>query len=147
MIRAAKKLILAEPRPSYISRPAIVLDCSVLGALVFGEDTRTEAVSRLAGRALHAPWLLDHEIASVALKKRRSGWAQEAVDNGLQAYADQAIEMHRVPTASAVAVAQAYGLSTYDAAYLCVASMLRVPLVTFDAKLGKAAERHLGSIE
>ena len=38
-------------------------------------------------------------------------------------------------------------LSAYDAAYLWLAAELKAPLATFDAKLGKAAQRHLGQLE
>ena len=40
-------------------------------------------------------------------------------------------------------VASDCGLTAYDAAYLCVAESLQAPLATFDALLGRAAERYL----
>ena len=45
--------------------------------------------------------------------------------------------------------AQLPGLSVenrFDAAYLWLAVYLRTPLATFDARLGKAAQRYLGSL-
>ena len=41
------------------------------------------------------------------------------------------------------ALAQRYGLSAYDAAYLWVAGSLKAPLATFDAKLAEAAQLYL----
>jgi len=41
------------------------------------------------------------------------------------------------------AVAERHGLTSYDAAYLCVAEQLAAPLATFDERLGEAARVHL----
>jgi hypothetical protein len=70
-----RQALIAEPPSAYLSRPPLVVDCSVLSALPhFEEPARDEALRRLSGKTLHAPSLLDHEIVSVALKKRKSGW-------------------------------------------------------------------------
>ena len=52
-------------------------------------------------------------------------------------------DRHAVPAAAALELAQRYGLTPYDAAYLWLAERLEAPLVTFDARLGEAARRHL----
>jgi predicted nucleic acid-binding protein len=140
-------IYVAEPPAAYRVRVPVVVDCSVLGALLFDETLRETASQLITGRALHAPWLLDHEIANVADKKRRSGLAPELIEAGLTLYVEHNITMHRSPPAEALELAAVYSLSAYDAAYLVVASQLRAPLVTFDHKLGKAAMRHLGSLE
>ena len=61
-------LYVAEPPPSFLVRPPLVVDCSVLSAVLFEEPMRDAALRQLAGRTLHAPSLLDHEIANVAVK-------------------------------------------------------------------------------
>ena len=140
-------VLIAEPRPAYLSRPPLVVDCSVLSALLFEEPARDEALRCLSGKTLHAPSLLDHEIVSVALKKRKSGWPAESIDLALADYAVHSIELHR--TADVVAqysLAIRYKLSAYDAAYLWLAAELRAPLVTFDEKLATAARTHLASL-
>ncbi len=43
-------------------------------------------------------------------------------------------------------IATRYGLSGYDAAYLWLAAEMRVPLLTFDAKLAIAAKAYLESL-
>ncbi len=139
--------MVAEPPATYLVRPAIVVDCSVLSAVLFEEPMRDEALQRLAGRTLHAPGLIDHEIASVATKKLGSGWPAESVQAALTDYANQALERHRTDVVAQVALALRYKLSAYDAAYLWLAAELRAPLATFDARLGKAAQRHLGDLE
>ena len=63
------RLRIAEPRSAYLVRPALVADASVIAAALFGENGRAEALALLHGRTLHAPHLLDVEIASVGLKK------------------------------------------------------------------------------
>lgn len=61
-------LIVAEPRTSYLS--PMVVDCSVLSALLFNEPERDAAANSLSGKALFAPWLIDQEVISVGLKKK-----------------------------------------------------------------------------
>lgn len=138
---------VAEPPAAYLMRPPIVVDCSILAAILFEETLREIAGQLIVGRSLHAPWLLDHEIASVADKKRRAGVSATAIEAGIRLYGDYDLTMHRATPASVVGLASAYSLSAYDAAYLAVAAELRVPLVTFDSKLGSAAGKHLSSLE
>ena len=66
-------LYVAEPPAAYLVRPPLVVDCSVLSAALFEEETRDQALGLMTGKTLHAPYLLDHEIISVALKKGRLG--------------------------------------------------------------------------
>ena len=79
------QLFVAEPRNSYRASPPIVVDCSVLAATLFEEAGRDEADRILADKALFAPWLIDHEMISVGLKKVRAGMADVA-DRGLERF-------------------------------------------------------------
>lgn len=144
--RAKPVLILAEPPPAYLIRPPLVVDCSVLSAFLFEEPMRDEALRHLLGKYLHAPTLLDHEIANVAAKKQRQAWPAESIEMALADYASLEIGLHRVDIAAQVALAARYVLSAYDAAYLWLAAQLKAPLATFDAKLGRAALQHVGSL-
>ncbi len=146
-MKAAPTLFVAEPRPRYAERPPLVVDCSLLCALLFDEPERDEAAERLSNRRLLAPNLLDHEIVNVALKRRRSGWPQRSIELALSDYAAYTIELYATEREEQFALAERYLLSAYDAAYLWVAAELRAPLATFDRKLGDAAARHLGSLE
>ncbi|RYF43416.1 MAG: PIN domain-containing protein [Comamonadaceae bacterium] len=146
MSGSAQVPYLAEPPSGYLLRPPLVIDCSMLSAALFQEEARDEALRMMAGRTLHAPTLLDHEIVSVALKKARLGWPQAAVTLALGDYAQQDIELHHTPIEAQFGLAQRYKLSAYDAAYLWLAAELRVPLATFDAKLATAARIHLASL-
>jgi predicted nucleic acid-binding protein len=147
MSQRLHELIVAEPSPHYRTRHPVVVDCSVVAALLFQEGTRGVAEQAMGGRALHAPHLLDHEIASVALKKHAQGWPAQSIAAALARYADQRIDLHGTDLQGQCGLAQAYGLSAYDAAYLWLAAQLKAPLATFDRKLGEAAQRHLGTLE
>lgn len=123
-------------------------DASIIAAALFDESGCAEATALLHGRALHAPHLLDHEIASVGLKKmRRERVSGEVVAAALQAYARLPIERHTVDVASVVAIAERYALTAYDAAYLLVAEQLAAPLATLDETLAIAARAHLADRE
>ncbi len=49
-----------------------VVDASAIVALLFNELTRETVVARLRGASLHAPRLLEFEVASACLKKIRA---------------------------------------------------------------------------
>jgi predicted nucleic acid-binding protein len=142
------RLRVAEPKTAYLHRPALVTDASVIAAAVFAEDGHAEALALLHGRALHAPHLLDHEIASVGLKKlRRERVPHETIVAALQAYAGLAIERHAVDVETVVAIAVRHGLTAYDAAYLHLAEQLIAPLATLDERLATAARKHLAAAD
>ncbi|HQA33312.1 MAG TPA: type II toxin-antitoxin system VapC family toxin [Casimicrobium huifangae] len=140
-----RQLYVAEPPAKYLVRLPVVVDCSVIAGLIFQEHWQAEAQARIADRSLHAPHLLDAEIAQVALKKHRSG-ATELAAMGLVEYSDMIIITHPVKAVESFDLATRYNLSAYDAAYLWLAAKLKAPLATFDAKLGEAARLHLSSL-
>jgi len=139
-------LHVAEPPAAYQLRPPMVVDCSALSAVLFDEPTRDAALAQLAGRSLHAPNLLDHEIVSVALKKRQQDWPADSLALALADYCAYDIDLHPIDLAAQYALAQRYQLSAYDAAYLWLAAELRAPLATFDRKLATAAQTHLSTL-
>ncbi|HPU51726.1 MAG TPA: type II toxin-antitoxin system VapC family toxin [Burkholderiaceae bacterium] len=141
----ARPLIVAEPAPRPASRPPVVVDCSVIAAAVFAEPQCEQAWEVLAGRSLHAPWLIDIEMGSVALKKSQPRH-KDIAEAGLGHFQDLDITRYAVDVAALIQLATRYRLTAYDAAYLLVASELRAPLLTFDEKLGSAARRHMASL-
>ncbi|AEG91232.1 Hypothetical protein Rta_01680 [Ramlibacter tataouinensis TTB310] len=124
----------------------MVADCSLVAGTLFSEPWQEQADLQLMGRELHAPFLLQCEIANVALKKTRQGSA-DLVAEGLQRLREMAIRFHRIEEAATVDLAQRYRLSAYDAAYLWLAADLKCPLATFDDRLAEAARVHLASLE
>lgn len=135
-------LIVAEPRGAYARRPPLVADCSVLAAVLFDEPERESAVLALSGKALFAPDLIDHELASVALTKARAGLV-EVAEQGLSDLSRLAITRKRIDPVLQWAAARAHDLTAYDAAYLRLAIELQAPLATFDQRLGQRASRVL----
>ena len=137
------RAIVAEPLPQYQTRPPLVVDCSIVCAVLFDEPERDEALRCVQGRDLFAPHLLDYEVVSVALKKSRGGWPPDSVALALADYGDLALELRTPHLPRQHDLAQRYSLSAYDAAYLWLAEHLKAPLATFDRRLGQAAREHL----
>ena len=142
---AAPRIFVAEPPVRFAVRPPIVVDCSVLAAVLFDEPERDAALEHLRGRALHAPTLIGFELANVAVLKSRAG-ASDAADLALADFEAMDIELHGCPPGALTDLALRYRLTAYDAAYLLLASILRAPLATFDRKLGEAARKHLAGL-
>ena len=146
MTIAQRTLYVAQPPAAYLVRPPMVVDCSAICGILFDEPWRAEAIARLSGRTLYAPYLLDHEVISVTLKKHRHQWSRESIAAALQDYDQYQIELRETDLAAQFDLALRYQLSSYDAAYLWLAAELKAPLATFDEKLGSAAQTHLASL-
>ena len=133
-----------------MSIPAVVLDASVAAAWLLpdqaSEASRSVYVrSRRGSLELHAPelWLWEcGNIVAGAVRRQRLG-----ADDALLTWSVlDAIRVRVEFTAPAPAQARAalvlgldLGLSLYDAVYLWLAKSLRLPLLTIDAAMAKAA--------
>jgi len=119
----------------------LVVDASAFAAFIFQEPEGKAIATRLNGASLFAPTLLTFELASVARKKMR---AQPALASRLLMALATALEERwgivwcDVDPTELVLVANASGLTTYDAAYLWLAGSLGADLVTLDARLATA---------
>jgi predicted nucleic acid-binding protein len=116
-----------------------VVDASAVVALLFNELTQEKIVARLRGASLHAPDLLEFEVANACLKKMRSSPDERQML--LQAFSllnALSIVLERVNLAEAIALAERTKLSLYDASYLWLARALGAELVTLDGKLARA---------
>ena len=138
-------LHVAEPPAQYIARPSIVVDCSALAGMLFEEPWHAQAREKIYGRTLNAPFLLEIEITSVALKKHKQG-LEGLVAEGLASFKALNVTLHQIKPADVLALAMQYKLSAYDASYLWLAAELKAPLATFDEKLADAARIHLTSL-
>lgn len=146
MSSVPRTLYVAEPPVAYLLRPPMVVDCSAICGILFDEPWRAQAVARISGKTLYAPYLLDHEVISVTLKKQRQQWSRESITAALEDYLQYQIELRETDITAQLDLALGYELSSYDAAYLWLAAELKAPLATFNEKLGRAAQSHLASI-
>jgi len=139
---SSEPLYLAEPQGRYTRYPPLVVDCSVLAAVLFDEPGREAALLAMAGKELYAPGLLDHELVSVALKKRAAG-PPDLARQALADLVDLRLTRCEVSALKQFELAARLELTAYDAAYLQLALDLGAPLATFDRKLGLAAKELL----
>ena len=124
----------------------IVVDASALLEVLLQTDASTAVEARLFGGAtLHAPHLLDLEVAQVLRRYERAGVltalrAREALDD-LSAFRIERYPHHLF--LSRVWALRA-NVTAYDACYLALAEALDAPLLTMDRRLagipGHAAE-------
>ena len=116
-----------------------VVDASALAALLFGEPEAETIAARLTGARLAAPSLLEYELSNVYLTKIRRQPGQRATLRAAFDLADRLkIETVAVDQGSVLDLAEATGLTAYDASYLWLARMLSGELVTLDRRLSAA---------
>ena len=119
-----------------------VVDASAIAAFIFNESQGTAVQAQLVGATLHAPALIDVEMASICLKKIRAAIdPRDVILKMYAAYGSAVIQREAVMMTEVIALAERTGLSAYDACYLWLARHLGAELVTLDEKLGKAAAR------
>lgn len=118
----------------------VVVDASVVAAILLDEPRADEAEQRLEGRVPIAPDLLPMEIANVVVRAARQHGDASTHVALLRALEDLEIQLTSVDAGLVVSTALRTGLSAYDASYLVLARLLDIDLVTFDARLAEAYE-------
>lgn len=122
---------------------AYVIDASAVVLALTGRSAAADALRDRVGSArLHAPHLVDAEVGNVLRRHEQRGLIspQEAV-TALRVGA--ALIHHRYPHTRQLAQTawrQRSNLSFYDALYAALAARLGVPLLTADARLGRAPQ-------
>jgi len=92
------------------------------------------------GESLHAPHLLDVEVAQVLRRFARAGDLDEARGREvLQDLVDLRIERYSHELLLPRIWELRHSATAYDAAYLALAELLDAPLLTRDARLAKAS--------
>ena len=118
----------------------VVCDASaVLAALLDSGSDGQWATARLAGAGLFAPTLLPFECANVIRRAELSGAV--SADQAAQAHADLldlAIDLWPYDVLAPRAWELRANLSSYDAAYVALAEVLAIPLVTLDRRILRA---------
>jgi predicted nucleic acid-binding protein len=120
-------------------RAQAVIDASVLVDLLAGTDRAARAREHLSGVVLHAPAHLDAEVLSALGRLNRSGLlTSPATRRALNALASAPVERHLLAGLLAAAWTFRHELRLTDALYVALSERLRVPLLTSDARLGRA---------
>jgi predicted nucleic acid-binding protein len=122
-----------------------VVDASAVVALLFNELPRDAVAARLRGCSLHAPSLIQFEVANACLKKMRAFPSErEALLRAFSLFDHLSIAAESIDFAATMALAERSRLSLYDASYLWLANALRAELVTLDVKLAGADQQLRG---
>jgi predicted nucleic acid-binding protein len=120
-----------------------VLDASALVLALGGKTEDASALRlRLRGISGHAPHLVDAEVGNVLRRHERDGLLS-AGEARQARRAAVVLVRHRYPHAGRLgelAWTWRHNLSFYDALYVALATVLRVPLMTADARLSGAPD-------
>ena len=111
----------------------IVVDASALVDAFLGT---TAAAARISSEELHAPHVIDLEVAS-ALRRLEASGHVGAADGDRMVRAMEQADLHRHPHRELLRHIWTLcsNLSAYDAAYVALSALLDVPLVTTDRRL------------
>lgn len=118
----------------------IVADASVVVEFLIG----TEAGARVGVRldrtaAIHAPALLDVEVAQVLRRLAASGVLGASHGRALiELLRELPVDRHRIDPLLPRIWALRRNLTAYDAAYVALAEALECPLATFDERIAGA---------
>jgi predicted nucleic acid-binding protein len=117
----------------------IVVDASAMVDVLVGEPVSGELLRIVTDNELHAPTLLDFEVAS-ALRGHYLGkrLTAERVDVAVDDFAAMRVQRHTMSALLKPILALRDSFTAYDASYVVLAQALEAPLVTADAKLLEA---------
>jgi predicted nucleic acid-binding protein len=130
-------------------RSPLVIDCSAAIPWFLDDEANPWSeglLDALPSLSLHVPALWHLEFANVLLTAQRRKRINARDAKGLLARAARlplTTDGRVVPLVEIAELAEAHGITTYDAAYLELATRLKCPLATQDKALAKAA-KHLG---
>jgi predicted nucleic acid-binding protein len=118
----------------------IVIESSAVVDALVDDPANPELLALMADNDLHAPALLDYEVANALRGHARSGKLTDAQLN--DATEDlNALHIQRYPLSTMLrdVLALRDNFTVYDAAYVVLAQVLDLPLITADTKLTEAS--------
>lgn len=119
----------------------IVLDASAVVEMILQTETGAPVAERLfaTGSSLHAPHLLDIEVAQVLRRFVVHGQLREArAGQALQDLRDLSIERYSHEILLPRIWALRHNLTAYDATYVALAEILGATLLTRDSRILRA---------
>jgi predicted nucleic acid-binding protein len=121
----------------------IVVDSSAMVDALVGKPVNPQLLAVLADEDLHAPALVDFEVASALRGHIRGGRLTPArLEGAIEDFAALRIERHQMTSLLRHVFRLRNNFTAYDAAYVVLAQALSTPIVTADAKIEEA--RRLG---
>lgn len=117
----------------------IVIESSAMVHALVGDPANANLLALLADEQLHAPALLDFEVAS-GLRGHVLGGKLDPVrlDEAVEDFIAFRIERHPMTNLLGHMLDLRDNFTVYDAAYLVLAQALEAPIVSADAKLKEA---------
>lgn len=125
-----------------MSNATIVVDASVLLAVILEEPRKADLLVLTEGATLVAPGCLRWEMGnafSAMLKRGRLGI--DEVSEGLSIFERIPVREMDVRLHSALSLSHRYGIYAYDAYYLDLARRTSNSLLTLDRRMAKIAEK------
>jgi predicted nucleic acid-binding protein len=117
----------------------IVVESSAMVDALVGNPANPRLLATLADEDLHAPALLDFEVASAlrghALARKLS---PDRCAEAIEDFAALHIERHQMTSLLGHVLALNDNFTVYDAAYMVLSQALDAPLVTSDLKMREA---------
>ena len=122
--------------------PGLVVDTSAVLAVLLEEPTRPVLIAATEGCTLVGAPSLPSEVGNALVAGfRRRRLAAEAVLGAWSSYQKVRIRLADIDVRNALEIAVEFGLYAYDAYVLETARAERLPLLTLDGGLARAADR------
>jgi predicted nucleic acid-binding protein len=117
----------------------IVVESSAMVDALVGRPVNPQLLALLADEELHAPALLDFEVASALRGHARGGRLDQGrLEEAVADFAAFRIRRHQMTELLGHVLDLRDNFTAYDAAYVVLAQTLDAPLVTADTKLTEA---------
>jgi predicted nucleic acid-binding protein len=117
----------------------IVIESSAMVDALVDELPDPRLLAVLADEELHAPALLDFEVASALRGHARAGKLDQArLDEAIEDFSALQIERHQMTDLLRHILDLRDNFTAYDATYVILAQALGAPLITADAKMNEA---------
>jgi predicted nucleic acid-binding protein len=117
----------------------IVVESSAMVDALVGNPANPHLLAAITDEDLHAPALLDFEVASALRGHLLAGKLNPArCAEAIEDFSALLLERHEMTSLLGHMLALRDNFTVYDAAYIVLAQALDAPLVTFDLKMQEA---------